>query len=284
VKNILRFSFLPLLLRSGCTAAEREVTFPKTPFLAEVSPGRKLVEITITLANIPGSLETAAAVIRKHNVNILSGFHTTERWSFFADVTDTDVPSASLVDEVKALGTVNSIRATEVSRGFIIDLLHFPLSWGNGKPLVLMSGEVLGSIFSRVREIFGAEGAVGKVLVYEMGKAAGHSMFKIIKKALTDADIDAALSDLMSLYSAIGWGVFKLIKIDPDAATAALQVGDNFECAFHNGEGRSPYSQFIKGHLAALFSDVLNRNVSVLETECMAHGDPFCIFNLSPQA
>jgi hypothetical protein len=137
----------------------------KTPFIAELLPSRQLVEFTVTLANTPGALEAVAAVLRKHHINVLSGFHTTERWSFFADITDSDVSAASLLDEVKALGIVSSVSATDASRGFIIDLLHFPLSWEKGKPLVLMTGEVLGSIFSRVREIFGAEGTVGKVLV-----------------------------------------------------------------------------------------------------------------------
>jgi predicted hydrocarbon binding protein len=117
-----------------------------------------------------------------------------------------------------------------------------------------------------------------------MGKAAGHSMFNVIKQTLGDAKVDFGLSDLMNLYSAIGWGVFKLIQVDPAAATATLKVANNFECAFHNGEGRRPYSEFIRGHLAALFSDLFHRNVSAVETKCLAHADPFCFFNLMPQA
>jgi predicted hydrocarbon binding protein len=254
----------------------------KRPFIAELLPGRQLAEFAVTLANAPGALESVATVLRKHHINVLSGFHTTERWSFFADVTDSDVPPISLVDEVKALGIVSSVRSSDVSRGFMVDLLHFPLSWEE-TPLVLMTGQVLGAIFGRVREIFGVEGAIGKVLVYEMGKAAGHSMFKIIKETLGDSEIDVALSDLVNLYSAIGWGVYKLTQVDPAAATATLQVADNFECAFHSGEGRSPYSEFIRGHLAALFSDLFGRDVSAVETECVTHGDPYCAFKLKPR-
>jgi predicted hydrocarbon binding protein len=258
--------------------------FHKTPFVAEVASGRQLVEFTVGLANTPGAIEAVATVLRKHHINVLSGFHTTERWAFFADVTNSDVPPASLVDEVKALGIVSSVRATNPSKGFMIDLLHFPLAWEK-QSLVLMTGEALGSIFSRVREIFGAEGTVGKVLVYEMGKAAGHSMFKMIKQALGDAKVDVAPADLMSLYSAIGWGIFKLVQVDSAAGTARLLVTDNFECSFHNGEGRlSPYSEFIRGHLAALFSDLFQKKVSAVETDCIDHGDSSCAFNIVPQA
>jgi predicted hydrocarbon binding protein len=257
--------------------------FPKTPFVAQVAPGRQLVEFTIGLADTPGAIEAVATVLRKHHINVLSGFHTTQRWTFFADVTDSDVLATSLVDEVKALDIVSSVHATDPSKGFMIDLLHFPLAWGK-QTLVLMTGEALGSILSRVREIFGAEGTVGKVLVYEMGKAAGHSMFKIIKQTLGDVKVDVALPDLMNLYSAIGWGIFKLVQVDSVAGTARLLVTDNFECSFHNGEGRlSSYSEFIRGHLAALFSDLFQRKVTAVETDCIAHGDSSCAFNIIPQ-
>lgn len=256
----------------------------KRPFLAELLPGRQLGEFTVTLANTPGALESVATVLRKHHINVLSGFHTMERWSFFADLTDSDVPPSSLVDEVRALGIVSSVRSTDVSKGFIIDLLHFPLAWEKGERLVFMTAKVLSRIFGRVREIFGAEGAVGKVLVFEMGKAAGHSMFNLIKQTLGDSKVDVALSDWVNLYSAIGWGVFKLTQVDPAAATATLQVANNFECAFHNGEEHRPYSEFIRGHLSALFSDLFRRNVSAAETECVAHADPFCVFHVVPQA
>ena len=51
---------------------------PKTPFLAEIAPGRQLVEFTVSLENTPGAIEAVAAILRKHNVNVLSGFHDTE--------------------------------------------------------------------------------------------------------------------------------------------------------------------------------------------------------------
>jgi predicted hydrocarbon binding protein len=253
----------------------------KTPFIAELLPGRQLVEFTVTLANTPGALESVAAVLRKHRINVLSGFHTTERWSFFADITDSDVSPASLVDEVKSIGIVSSVRSSDSSRGFMIDYIHFPLAW-EGKPMLLMAGELLGAILGRVREIFGVEGAAGKVLVCEMGKAAGHAMFKIIKQTQIDRGVEVPLPDLLKLYSAIGWGLFKLTQVDPKASTATLQVTDNFECVLHRGEGRRPYSEFIRGHLEGLFSDLFQRNVSTVETECLAHGDTFCEFKIEP--
>jgi len=162
----------------------------------------------------------------------------------------------------------------------IIDILHYPFLW-EGHRLVIMTGDVMSVILGRIREIFGADGSVGKVLVFEMGKAAGHSMYTMVKDKLGNPDT-VPLPELLNVYSAIGWGKFKVTEFDP-RGTANVNVFDNFECAYHQGEGRNSYSQFIRGHLTGLFSRIYHTNVVTVETQCIAHGDPYCNFQLKPQ-
>lgn len=233
----------------------------------------------MSLENTPGAIEAVAAILRKHNVNVLSGFHDTRRWSFFADITDSDVPVGDLVAQVSALGIVTSVGAHERSNA-IIDILHFPFLW-EGHRLIIMTGEVMSVILGRIREIFGADGNVGKVLVFEMGKAAGHSMYTMVKDKLGNA-ASISLPELVDVYSAIGWGKFKVTEFNP-GGTANVNVFDSFECAYHRGEGRNSYGEFIQGHLTGLFSGIYHKKVVAVETLCIAHGDPYCNFQLKPQ-
>lgn len=253
----------------------------KTPFLAEILPGRRLVEFNVALENVPGALEAVASTMRTHNVNVLSGFHNTERWSFFADITDANAPPDKLLSEVNSLGIVTSVHAADGS-DFLIDFFHFPFLW-EGQRMVIMRAELLSAILDQVREIFRSVGTVSKLLVFDMGKAAGHSMSKIVTEKAGSSDLSIPFSGLMNVYSALGWGIFKLTAIDPERSVARVRVGENFECLFHKGDHGSCYSEFVRGHLAALFSDLFRKDVTAVESECLARGDQFCVFNLQPK-
>ena len=90
---------------------------PKTVFIAEISPGRHLAEFSIDLANTPGALADAAKILSKHNVNVLSGFHDAARWSFFADITETNASIDQLVQDLRGIKVDKRIRMQEASNG-----------------------------------------------------------------------------------------------------------------------------------------------------------------------
>ena len=73
-------------------------------------------------------------------------------------------------------------------------------------------------------------------------------------KQIGTAALTKEIKNVMNLYSANGWGIFKLTSIDFDKTYATLQAFDNFECSFHQGEGSLSGSEFIRGHLDGLFS------------------------------
>jgi predicted hydrocarbon binding protein len=53
-------------------------------------------------------------------------------------------------------------------------------------------------------------------------------------------------------------------------------MSNNFECEGQQSD--KPNSQFIRGHIAGLFSNMLNEDLDCRETKCMALGDPYCEF------
>jgi predicted hydrocarbon binding protein len=251
----------------------------KSAFVAELaSGGRRLVEFSIELANTPGDLAKVATVLSKHKVHVLTGFHDPDKWSFFADVTEVESSVNDIVEELSSLAPVSKVSLREgLAEGIIVDTLHQQLMWGPFRT-ILIRAEVMSSMFDRVRGIFGAEGKAGRTLLYSMGEAAGRNFHKGIASQIGSETVRSHLKDIIALHKAQGWGDFKLISVDLEKATALARAHDNFECAPFEGTRSSPQSDFVRGHLAGIFSEVFSRKVEVTETLCVARGDAYCQF------
>ena len=86
----------------------------KTGFVAELVPGkRKLVEFSIELANTPGALASVASILGKHKIDVLTGFHDSTQWGFFADITETDSALDEIVKEISGLASVSKVAFSE---------------------------------------------------------------------------------------------------------------------------------------------------------------------------
>jgi predicted hydrocarbon binding protein len=253
----------------------------KTAFVAELSPAdRKLVEFSIELANTPGDLAKVATVLSTHKVNVLTGFHDSEQWSFFADVSEIESSVDDIVKEISSLPSVSKVSLGEgLSEGIIVDTLHQQLMWGPFRT-ILIRAEVMSSILDRVKGIFGAEGKAGKAVLYGMGEAAGRNFYNGIASQIGSETIRSHIKDIIGLHKAQGWGDFKLISVDLDKPTALVQAHNNFECAHLGGRGSSSQCDFVRGHLAGVFSEIFGKRVNATETLCVARGDPCCQFDV----
>ncbi len=257
---------------------------PKDVLAIEFNPKRKLAHFLVELSNVPGALEYSAAVATKHRVNILSGFHhapsASERafWSFFADLTDTAVDAAGLARELKALPSILNVRYQVPPNGLLIDNFHFPVRWG-GQRAIMIRTESIGSIFARVNGIFG-DGPAARVVLHEMGEAAGRAIYKDLMAHIGPEIIKDELSNIIGLYTCNGWGIFELLNIDLDKKTAAVRVEENFECTHYKGHSSTARSHFVRGHIAGVFSELLGSRVEVTENYCVAKGDAFCEFTI----
>jgi predicted hydrocarbon binding protein len=256
---------------------------PKTVFIAEIFPGRHLAEFSIDLANTPGALADASEILSKHNVNILSGFHDAARWSFFADITEANISADQLVQDLKGIKVISDVRLQEASNGIQIDCLHYPVVWGQRR-VIMIRAEQLSAILNRIRAMFGEDGPVAKVMLFAMGEAAGRESFRMMADEVSASTVKKELPNAMYLYSACGWGIFKAIDADFEQGSGTVRAIDCFECAPNQGEKSKPYSQFIRGHIAGLFSALFDKRIDVVETECIACGDPHCLFRLGSKA
>ncbi len=81
--------------------------------------------------------------------------------------------------------------------------------------------DTIGSVFSRPREIFGVDGSLGKVLLHQMGRAGGQSSTKSFLETIGKDSIRDQLPNMMNMYAAGGWGIFKLMEVDFDHGTCS---------------------------------------------------------------
>jgi predicted hydrocarbon binding protein len=119
-------------------------------------------------------------------------------------------------------------------------------------------------------------------MLYAMGQAAGRSTARTIIEEFGAATVTKHVPAALDIYSSLGWAQASGLKSDFDGARAEIQVVDNFECLPHKGQDQKPYSNFLRGHLAGLFSELMGKRVDAEETNCIAQGDPCCLFKIAP--
>ena len=254
---------------------------PKDILAFEYGPERKLAHFVVQLRNSPGALEASASLATRHHVNICSGFHHSFPasgdgfWSFFADFAEADVEPNEFATELGFLPSSLDVRFKVARSGLLIDSFHFPVRWGGQRAITIHTSSLL-SIFNGILGVFG-DGAAAKVLLYKMGETAGRQAMRDLLNQLGREMVRSELRSLVELYSANGWGVFEPISLDLVRRRVEVRVRDNFECANFMDASVSK-SNFVRGHLAGCFSELVGEQVDAIEEYCIAKHDPYCYF------
>jgi predicted hydrocarbon binding protein len=274
---------VPVKKPVGNSSRDMQSLPSKTAFVAELVPNnRKLVEFSIELANNPGAIVAVASILSKHKVNILTGFHDVEEWSFFADVTEIESSIDDIAKEISSLPIVSNVSLSkEVSEGIIVDSLHQQFKWGPFRSIIIRA-EVMSSILNRIKGIFGPEGKAGKAIVFGMGEAAGQDFYKGLANHMSSEIIKSHVGDVVGLLMADGWGDFRLTSLDLNGMTASVTLLNGFECAHEPGSSSSPSTcDFIRGHIAGVLSERFGKRMDVTETLCVSRGHSHCQFDVS---
>jgi predicted hydrocarbon binding protein len=90
------------------------------------------------------------------------------------------------------------------------------------------------------------------------------------------------ISEAIKIYRAGGWGNIELVKYSPEENEIVLRLYHSFECEAFKGSEK-PMSSFVKGHINGLVSGILDRELSITETRCIAVGDLYCEFKIRPE-
>ncbi len=82
----------------------------------------------------------------------------------------------------------------------------------------------------------------------------------------------------------LAWGLGRMEVVEASATPpqVVMRVYDCFECELGIG-ARKPFSNFIRGILAALIAQLFNGRMEAKELKCVAKGDPYCEFKITPE-
>jgi predicted hydrocarbon binding protein len=258
------------------------VDYPKDMMVYVFGANKRFFHVVIQLKNEPGALSAVSALLAQARFNILEGFTSTlggkdiGTWSFFAEATEGSLTSGDLKALLVASKYVGGVVVNESENGFLLDTIHFPLRWNSGERAMTMRTDTFTMILNRMKDIFGSG---GDVIVYHQGREAGRQGFGDLARDIGDGKIASTLTTILPCYAAVGWGRPELISADPESSSITLRMWGNFECEGQKSE--KPNSQFIRGHIAGLFSKVMAVELECSETKCTAMVESYCEFVVS---
>ncbi|MEM4311401.1 MAG: V4R domain-containing protein [Nitrososphaerales archaeon] len=258
-----------------------EKKYPKDLFTGIYYPKQKIVQFHIQMKNIIGSLAKITRTLEELKVNLYSGFLTaypeeeTSHLCFIADLTN-DVTPEKISEELKMLDVVLEVSfyLPQVN-GFMVDEYHFPLRILGERGLTFKV-ETMAKMFNELYSTF-SSGA--SVILYEMGYSAGKYKIQSIQKNYGLKGKEA-LTIVLAERVTKGWCIPEIIKFDLSKSLAEVKVEELFECLPFKGKEKEARSQFFRGYLAGLFSELLSKEVMIIEEKCLAKGDDNCYFKV----
>ncbi|MEM2210972.1 MAG: V4R domain-containing protein [Nitrososphaerales archaeon] len=127
-----------------------------------------------------------------------------------------------------------------------------------------------------IEERYNPSGAA--VIFYDMGKGCGK---RSVKRFMSKYKDKVKLLNAIAKHKKYeGWGGVEF-KIDLKKQIGEVIVSNSFE-AKQYGASSNPVCYFFKGYLSGVLSEVLERDVNLIEEECIAKGDKVCRFKLTP--
>jgi len=241
---------------------------------------RDIVEFYFTVSNKPGQLMKAIEIFTKYKVNILNiSAYALPDWDrapvfIFADFTDLDIDVGQIKGELELVTGGKVYLKTPPAKGFMMDEFAFPLYvFPGARSLIILEHDFQ----EMIRGLYEKLGETGAILIYHLAYSGGKLLAKYLSEKLGLKDTEL-LIEVLKVYQAGGWGRVELIRYDPLTMSIVLRLYDSIECKTFKGSDK-PASQFIRGHLSGLLSGLLNADIRIIESKCIAKGDPYCEFH-----
>ena len=256
-----------------------------------IVPGKRFHLALIKAKVRAGVMEKVASITRKYGVKIVYLSYSMQREYgkpitaiAFLDMTDSTITAEELAKEVRSLDVVEEVREVKPEiEGFICDMLSFPLVIGKDRVIILREQGIKGIICGLRKRLGSAAEAIQYFSGFEAGLEYGKSHIKLgkalgIKKA---SEIFSKIS--APLFTPIGFGLMEVVKITDEPPYALIRVYRCFECECCDEKTERPYSHLVRGMSAGLFTSLFKTEMFARETKCIAKGDPYCEFKITPQ-
>lgn len=148
-----------------------------------------------------------------------------------------------------------------------------------GKQAVILRNVTFAAIHERLSEILGESPAA--FVLFEAGRGCGKRSIERLASE-TRASGKALLAEVGKLKEVEGWASISFNKFNVETGAGAIIVKDSFE-ALGRGPSKQPVCQFLRGYLSSVVSHVVGKEVVLIETKCIAKGDPYCVFTRKPE-
>ncbi|MEM0349047.1 MAG: ACT domain-containing protein [Candidatus Caldarchaeum sp.] len=242
---------------------------------------RELYLFSVELVDRPGALAEAVAIFSTYGINIVSVYTTETNYredrptvevNIVVDLTGKNVSAEQLAKSLNLLTSVK--RVTIVSKqlpNILVDELHFPLRVAGDRAVIYRDG-AYGEMIQALRRQLGA---AGEALLYHVGLNIGKGAWKKIK------EICGEKLHLLPKYIQY-WNLIHSaarithIEIDFEKKDFLIRAESVYECEIGRGHGK-PFSNIFRGSLAGMLQETLGVE-TVVETKCIAAGDPYCEF------
>ena len=227
-------------------------------------PRTRVLVVNVELRSEVGCAADLIRIFSQHGVNVLSFIMWTglkdERVyaTLFLDLENREIPQEPL-RELKYSSKVERIR-----------LVSLPLTPREAALISLTVAEAKG-----LRRMAESLGSGGKAIMFHSGFEAGRDLAEKFK-ASYDSN-RRALENFLLYSEVLGRGKFRLESY-LDGAYCKVIVEGLVECV--RVRSSEPNSQMFRGMLSGFISGLWGREVSAVETRCIAKGDPYCEFEI----
>lgn len=247
---------------------------------AVICGDREVYFFSVQLKDEPGSLAQVLSVIATYGLNIVSIYSSetsSEQRQFIEvnmmlDFTGKPFSVEQVKKSIELLNTVkNVLYSGKQFPNMIFDDFHYPVKLMGDRIIIYREYSYAALIHGIRRQL----GTAGEALLYHIGYNIGKGSGQRLKTLLTGHSefIDKALKYWMLIHSAAN---ISEVQIDPGAKKALIRVADNYECRTGLKTGK-PFSNLFRGNLAGILDELFGIE-TLVETKCIAAGDPYCEF------
>jgi predicted hydrocarbon binding protein len=192
----------------------------------------------------------------------------------FLDFSHSKTPPEEALKILKSQKFVKNAQIIKPSKnGLIYDNYFFPITL-EGERVVIFRRSVYEALLNGIRKKFGS---AGEAMLYYQGFSIGYEIYDEYVKIAKSEKPEDLIEIAKAVNITLGWGIADKVRVDVDKGTARLRIYHNFECELGENHGR-PYSQFLRGAIAGVFTRFFRKDVKVKEIMCIAKGDPYCEF------
>ena len=149
----------------------------------------------------------------------------------------------------------------------------------NGEDYVIISAEALRRINTHEELMFGSGSFV---IWYNAGRAVGKIDGERFAPLMQTMELEKFATYLQDIYSRYGWGYVEYKALDPESGELLFTVRNS--PLVRGLRSKQPRCWFVRGFVEGLISEILDLEVTAVETTCQAVNGDHCDFRLGWKA